>query len=243
MTESVDTESLNVHQTEYRSVEPWAVGGLILGLASPVAMLGGLVSLVAPLGIGVNLVAVARVKSDASRTGRAAALAGLALAVVFTVAPAMRWMTDSLLLENQPRAMADAWFDFLRQDQPQLAYRLTFNPDYRPPADDGLWLYYRTDDDARDQLRAFVNDPLVRCLLALGPRAQVRFYKTASVAAEGSLAGVQYLYTVTYSDKDGKKKTFFANLVIERQPTKNPELNPWRVKTCIGGLEPVKRSK
>jgi hypothetical protein len=243
MAESVEASSRHEHDTEYRSVEPWAVGGLILGLVSPLAMLGGLVTLVAPLGIGVNLAALVRLKSDASRTGRTAALVGLALAVAFSVAPLARWRTDHLLLANQPRAMADAWFEHLRHDEPQLAFRLTINPDYRPPADDGLWQYYRVDEEARNQLRAFVNEPLVRRLLALGTRAQVRFYKTGVVAAEGSLAGVEYMYTVTYADQDGKKTTFFATLVLDRNATKNPELNPWKVKTCFGGLDPAKRAR
>jgi hypothetical protein len=221
---------------EYRTVDPVTVIGLGLGLLSPLALIGGVMVLFAGFAAVVNLVALARLKQDTGRTGRAAALAGLALSVVFGVLPITRWASARALLADQPREMADAWFEYLRQDKPELAYRLRFHPDYRPPADDSLWLFYRNDDEAKAELKGFVADPLVRRLLALGQQAQVRFYKTDAIVTDGSTAGVQYTYTVTYPDGDGKK-TFFATLVLERRPIRNAKLSPWRVKGCFGGWD------
>src|SRR5262245_42070409 len=119
--------------------------------------------------------------------------------------------------------MADQWFEFLRQGHPERACRLLLLPDLRPPLDDGLWLYFRHDDDAQEQLQKFVFDPTVRTLLALGQRAQVRYYGIGSVVSDGKLGGVQYLYTVTYPDGE-TKKTFFVGLLLERSPTRKPDV-------------------
>jgi hypothetical protein len=240
MTESSSVDlpsSSSAEEMEYRAAEPWAVIGLLAGFLAPLALLGGLMTMVAVLAIVANLVALVRLKREPWRTGRAAAIVGLALAVLFTAAPIAQWATSYVLLSTQPREMADQWFELLRQGSPEKALRLRFAPDQRPPLDDGLWLHFRHDDDAKAELRAFVTDPVVRALLALGERAQVRFYKTHSVVSEGTLAGVQYVYTVTFPDVDGKK-TFFVSLILERKPTNDPRLNPWRVKTHFAGKSP-----
>jgi hypothetical protein len=87
----------------------------------------------------------------------------------------------------------------------------------------------------------FVRDPVVRTLLALGDRATVRLYEVRSAVSEGDLGGVHYIYTVTYPDKDGQKKTFFVSVLMERKPTPKSDLNPWRVKAYFAGREPANR--
>ncbi len=55
-------------QAEYRTVEPWAVGGVLLGLLSAVAMLGGILWLVAALGVVANLVALRAFDANVTAT-------------------------------------------------------------------------------------------------------------------------------------------------------------------------------
>ena len=229
-------------ERDYRSVEPWAVGGLLLGLLSPAAMLGSLALLLPALGLAANLVALARLRQDSNRSGRTAALAGLALSVIFGVAPMARVATSWLLLSRQAREVADQFFEYLREDSPEKALMLQFSPDLRQPPDELLWTYYRNDVEAKGLLKAFVERPVVRTLLELGPRAQVRFYKTKSVITEGTRGIVHYYYTVTYPDAGpqsaGGKKSFFVAVALERKPTRTPGLNPWRVADVQGGFDP-----
>jgi hypothetical protein len=171
------------------------------------------------------------------RLGRTVALVGVALSTLFIVMPVSRILSAQVLLARQARPVAEQFLEYLRQRSPQKAIMLNRAPDYRRPIDEGLWLFFRADDDARTELQRFVTRPPVRMLLALGERAQVRFYKTASVATEGDLAQVDYWYSVTFDD-DGRKKTFFIGLLLERKPTTNPDINPWRVKDFAGGIDP-----
>jgi len=91
----------------YRSIEPWAVGGVLLGLLSAVSLLSTMLWLVAAAGVVANLVALARIRRDAFRDGRGAALLGLGLSVVFAVAPVAYWATARWLLTRQARPVAD----------------------------------------------------------------------------------------------------------------------------------------
>ncbi|HEV3136494.1 MAG TPA: hypothetical protein VGZ26_01295, partial [Pirellulales bacterium] len=110
--------------------------------------------------------------------------------------------------------------------------------DYRQPMTEDLWIFYSRNSDANRDLLEFVQDPLVRTLLALGDRAQVRFYKTTRVDTSGSTALVHYWYTVTYPDPLGKK-TFFVRIMLERKPTERASVNPWSVKLFSGGFDPA----
>jgi hypothetical protein len=229
-------------EREYRAVEPWAVGGLLLGLLSPAALLGSLLLLVPPVGLLVNLVALARLSRDANRTGRPAALGGLALSVVFIVAPMAQMATSWVLLSRQARDVADQFLEYLREGSPEKAQILRFAPDQRQPLDELLWTYFRNNAEAKGNLIAFVANPTVRTILELGGRAQVRFYKTAGVATAGTRGVVTYYYTVTYPAAGPQrfrgKKTFLVAVVLERKPTRNPDINPWRVVDVDGGFDP-----
>ncbi len=236
MVESALTPSLdeaNDPLDEYRSVERWAVAGLLLGMLSSSAMLDSILWLLPPLGILINLIALGRIRRDASRVGRKAALAGLALSVTFAVAPVAQWASAYAILWRQGTPVADQWFEFLREGEPEKVLMLRFSPDMRQGLDEDLWLYFRSDKDARGELQGFVRNPTVRTLLALGPRAEARYYKTSAVATEGGRAIAEYIYTVTYSEKDGKKKTFLLSVLAERKPTKRPGLHPWRVLDVV----------
>jgi hypothetical protein len=225
-------------QRDYKVVERWAVGGLLLGILSPLTLIAPILWLVPLLGLVANAVALRRIKLDANLVGGKAALLGLALSIVFVIAPVSQYLTSFAMLSRQAQPIADQWFECLRQDSPEKALMLKMAPDYRPPMNEDLWLFYRHDGQANRDLRQFVEHPLVRTLLALGDRAQVRFYKTTAVGTTGSLAQVQRCYTVTYPDQGGKK-TFFVLMMLERKPTENASLNPWCVKGVSGGFDPT----
>jgi hypothetical protein len=224
----------------YRSIEPWAVGGVLLGLLSAVSLLDTMLWLVAAAGVGANLVALARIRRDAFRDGRGAALLGLGLSIVFVVAPVAQWATARWLLTRQARPVADHFLKFLTEDSPEKAMDLRLSPYRRMPLDDRLWSRFRQDKELQSELRSFVRDPTVRTLLALGPRADVRFYETAAVMTEGPRALVSLYYTVTIPDQsDPKQKTtFFLNVILERKSVEPLDVNPWRIMDFAGGFDP-----
>ncbi len=145
---------------EYRTVEPWAVGGVLLGLLSAVAMFGGVLWLVAAVGVVANLVALARIRRDRHRDGRPAALLGLALSITFAIAPVAQAASSKWLLSRQARPVAMLFLQFLSEDSPEKAIDLRFGPDQRMPLDDQLWANFRHNPEARDLLTKFVENPV-----------------------------------------------------------------------------------
>jgi hypothetical protein len=239
MVESAPLESLDpADDVEYQAVEPWAIIGLLLGLISPIALVAPVLWFVPILGLVAAAVALRNLRRD-RRPGRALALVGLVLSTIFIAAPVTRIFSAEWLLSRQARPVADQFMEYLRERSPEKALMLVFAPDQRRPIDDTLWLYVRSDDEVKGELRKFVDAPPIRMLLALGDEARVRFYRTGSVATSGKIAQVNYVYSVTFDDEDGKTKTYFVALRLERKPTAKPDINPWRVRDYGGGFDPT----
>lgn len=239
MVESAPIESHADADFEYQSVEPWAIVCLLLGLLSPLAMIAPVIWIVPLLGLVAGGVALARIRREQERSGRALALIGVALSMLFIIAPTARLASAFILLRNQPLPIVNKFFEYLREGHPEKAVTLGWTPDYRAGLGDDLWLFFRSDAEAKRDLRRFTSQPPVRLLLSLGKDAQVRHYSTTRLGVSGNVAQVEYWYAVTFVDDDEKKKTFFVRLLMERKPTADPDLYPWRVKDFDGGHGPL----
>src|ERR1700687_5105154 len=104
MVESTATDSFAPPadpQRDYKVVERWAVGGLLLGFFSPLTLIAPILWLVPLLGIVANAVALRRIKLDANLVGRNAALLGLALSIVLSIAPPAQYLTSCEMLSRQ----------------------------------------------------------------------------------------------------------------------------------------------
>ena len=235
---STTREQLDDGSLEYRAIEPWSIIALLLGLASPLALIDPLLSLVPALGLLAALVALARIGGDPLRPGRRMTLLGLGLSAFFVMVPIAHYASAHWLLARQARPLADQFLTFLRERSPEKAVLLEMVPDQRPPADNGLWTFFRNDPESQTQLREFLKKPPIRMLLALGDRADIQFYRVNGVAAGSSKALADYWYTITFTDEQDRKKTIVMGLLLERDPVRDESLNPWRVKdfTTVGNV-------
>lgn len=217
---------------EYRAVSGLAIVGLLLGLASPLAMWRLLLLGVPAAAIFVCLLALSRIRDSGGHLfGRRIAVLGLCLAIFFAAAAPARTATKSYLIAGQARPLADQFFKLLTTNEPRKALQLTKLPSSRQPFDAQLWDYYRTDADARQGLKKFVKMPLVRSLLALGDKAQVRFYENGVVKSiTHGLDTAALTYAVTF-DKAEQKTSFFVVIVLERKSQYKDGVPRWRVVT------------
>jgi hypothetical protein len=226
--------AVDAQLVEYRSVSVRAVFALLLGAFAWLAMLGPVLWIVPGLGIAVSAWALYAVaKSEGALVGRKAALAGLSLSLVFGAAAASARASEGWWLRREARPVAAHWFELLRDDQPQLAHQLTLPPGQRLADASALWSNYRDSEDSRQSLERFVGDPLVRALLALGAKAEVRYYATESHQRVGDEQRISQFYAITYPD-DGRRATFFARLVLQR----SLDGAAWQVVGYQGGVRP-----
>jgi len=221
----------------YRAVSGLALGGLLAGLASAVALVGPLGWGVSAGGVALNALALARIaRAGRGLIGRVAPLAGLVLSAFFAAAGVSRWWVGNRLLDHEARRFAAVWFDALRRGDFYKAQQLTLDPHVRWPPGEDPRDFYRGNPRRREQLQRYVLQPPVRALLALGSKAEVRFYETADQGQQDGRPWVQLTYAVSYDDPGDGRTSFFLGLLMDRLTAAGR--TDWRVLRVDGGVRP-----
>jgi hypothetical protein len=212
------TDSQDAEFAAYRALASQAVVGLLFGLLAPTALLAPAIWGVPAAGVFFSAWALRRIKSDPlALTGRKMAWAGLSLSLLLLVAAPSDWLVYRHIVRDEARQISSLWLRCVTHKEPQKAHQLTVPPRNRQPLDDSLWRYYRNNPHSRRKLEGYVQMPLVRTLLEMGSRADVRFYETAGQSQEDDADFVEQVYAVTYEEA-GEKKTFFV--VVQSMRTK-----------------------
>ena len=214
-------------------VSSLAVVALVLGVAGQLAFLNPVMWCLPVLALVTSLAAIWRIRQYwPELAGRSIAWTALGLAVFATVgAPTHVFVRDSFAAAEAQR-YARVFFEMLAKDEPQNAFQLTLESEVRQPLDDRLWEKYQTSSERAKALKEFVDEPAVRSLLALGDRAQVRFYETERHERRTAKELFMNLYSVTYTDDAGKPRSFFVRLALVRRVDTNGEIG-WYAR--IGG--------
>jgi len=231
------TDRQDAEFAAYRALTVQAVAGLIFGLLAPLALLAPVFWAMPALGVFFSGWALRRIKRDPTAlTGRKLAWAGLSLSLLFAAAAPADWLVYRRIVRDEARQFSALWFRYLTHDEPQKAHQLTVPPQSRQPLDDHLWAFYRNAPRSRQALEGYVKSPLVRTLLALGPRAVVRFYETAGQSHDDNNDLVELFYAVTY-EEEGETKSFFVAVQALRMKLADDSAG-WRIVQAGGGAKP-----
>jgi hypothetical protein len=223
---------------DYHAVSPAAVGSLVMGLLSPLALVGLLLWIIPAVGVGLAVLAFRAIRqSNGGLTGTGTAYAGLALCTIFAAAGPVQTAYTTHYLAQASRPMVEAWFDFLRHGEPQKALQLTVPPLQRRVLNDLLWDYYGSSKENREELENFVASPVPRLVLEYGEKCQVRFYEVGRVTTGPTNDMIELVYAVTYPGATGKR-TFFVYLTVDRRPLQTGEIS-WRIANYVGGYRPT----
>ncbi len=237
MTAFSDPQETDLEQ--YHALSSLAVIGLALGFVSPVALLTPALWFVPFAAMPVCVLALQRIAEEwPALVGRKAALVGLWLSVACGVAAPVDWNVYRWVIRSEGQQYSFAFFDLLRQNEPQKAQQFTNNPMSRRPFDEHLWDVYINDWNNYQDLKEFVGNPAVRTLLALGDKAEVRYYDTELQASTNEDQLLRQVYAVTFPGKSGKQ-TFFVRLALKRSPFLRSQESYWRVDRIDGGVQPV----
>jgi hypothetical protein len=222
----------------YRALVGQAVAGLLFGLLAPLAMLAAGFWAMPAFGVFFSIWALRRIRRDAAaRTGQRLAWTGLSLSLLFAAAAPTDWLVYRHAVRQEARQFSALWFRYLVHDEPQKALQLTVPPQSRQPIGEGLWAFYRSTPKARQTLEGYVKTPLVRALLALGPRADARFYESTDQAHDDNNDLVSMLYAVTYEGGEGEKQSFFVNVQALRTKLADGSAD-WRILQTTGPVKP-----
>jgi hypothetical protein len=231
------TDPQDTELAAYRALPGQAVLGLIFGLLAPLAMVDPLLWIMPALGAVMSWWALRRIRDNApAMAGRGMAWAGLTLSLLLLAAAPTDWLLYRGLIRREAQQFSALWFRYLLHDEPQKAHQLTTRPQFREALDARLWAVYRNSPELRGDLENYVKRPLVRTLLALGPRAQVRYYDTIGQSHEGGREFVEQAYAVTY-EEEGQRKSFFVVVRLARMKFVSGEAG-WRILQTEAGVRP-----
>lgn len=241
---AADAEEL----VSYRAVSPLAVVSLLLGLASAAALIHPLVWFLPPMAAGLaaySLWVVAARKGEL--VGRGAALAGLALAILFGVWAPARLFTRQARLYAEARERADEWFNLVRAGRLYEAYELHLSVEARQMGDSSLADYYgdlsqpiepskraSAQDfprpDPKSQFRDFFDAPLLRKLVIAGQRGELVFQKNESHDYRPDLSNdkLTLLYELRYS-QEGQAYSLPLEITLTRTFDEKARHANWHV--------------
>ena len=231
------TDAQDAEFAAYRALTAQAVVGLIFGLLAPLALLDWTLWAVPAIGVFFSGWALRRINRDPPGfTGRKLAWVGLSLSLLFAAAAPADALVYRRAVRAEARQFSDQWWRYVTHNEPQKANQLAVAPQARQPLDEHLWGYYRNNPHARQTLEGYVKQPLVRTLLALGPRAVVRFYTVANQVHENNDDVVELVYAVTY-EEEGEKKSFFVDIQTLRTKLADGSAG-WQILQTAGGVRP-----
>ena len=212
----------------YRAISPLAIAACILGVASALALVHPLFWFLPMATVAVSVFALRSIRRNSDAlVGRKAALAGLAAAAFFGV-----WAPTSLALQRvviprHARPFAEYWLELLRDGRVQEAHQWTVAADYRLPADVDLQAFYESDSDAKEDLKVFLDDEVLRVLIRAGRTATPRFVRTVNVDGNGKKSRATLDFEVTTDNQTAEP--IDIRMEIERTLADRDRAVQWRV--------------
>jgi hypothetical protein len=227
----------------YRPVSAAALTGFLLSLASVMVFVSLNYVFLPVLGLVVCSIALRRISVMQDRlVGRRLALVGLTLSLTFgLVAPAIA-VVQHFQVNADARRFAEEWFNAAAEGDSEFVSTLHMPLSLRRGSE--FDKVVKTQTQARQMVSGFLREPAVQVLLALGPRAQARFYWRESFdeSATGEIHAVD-IYAVTV-DEAGERTTFFVDVTMDRSKNAVDQSWGWTLRSATirntppPGIEP-----
>ncbi len=160
---------------DYRPISSLALVALLAGLASALAMVHPELWCLPIVGVVIAALALRNLAlAERPMVGRKAALAGLALSLLFGAAAPARFFSQQFWLASRADHLAQQWFAELGAGRIQAAYDLmlhTGGPSHPPPKSHDAALAAAA-EEIKTELQLFSERQPIAKLLALGAQAQ-----------------------------------------------------------------------
>jgi len=164
--------------------------------------------------------------SEGALSGTWLAYFGLCGGIVALVAITVFWSVYQYEVRREADQFFRLWFVALQQgDIPKAKeYQSVYTRRSRAANAEEWWKNQYQNKYAHRDVHQYVEDKLVRVLLALGNNATVSYYKTLSIDSGRESDEVVSVYAVTFPVELGRKETFFVKITGKRiYPTNSPD--------------------
>ncbi|PQO27164.1 DUF4190 domain-containing protein [Blastopirellula marina] len=201
---------------QYREVSRLAIGGMILGILSVMAVFTSVLWIVPVLAIVLCLVAYYQIGRSDLLTGQGMALAGMGLAAIWLGLSFTQAQVKQHALVTASREMASDWIDLILQKKIMEAHQFSMPPSARPPAKTALAAFYAENDMRKEDLEAFESRDMVHMINEWdgGPLEATYVRDYAASAYEGTYYVTQIF---RISDKENNKPLWDVKVAMKRQ--------------------------
>jgi len=147
-------------------------------------------------------------------TGKSLAYVGLCSAVVALVSVAVFWAAYQHSVRREADQFFRLWFAaVLEGDVPRAKeYQSLYSNRSKAATAEEWWQAQYEEKYAHRAIHLYVEDKLIRVLMALGDQAKVSYYKTERVVSERESDTVVSIYAVTFPGEFGRTETFFVRI-------------------------------
>ena len=168
-------------------------------------------------------------------TGTSLALFGLCCAIIALVSVACFWTAYQYGVRRESDQFFRLWFASVQQgDIPRAKeYQSLYSHRSKAANAEEWWKAQYQDKYAHRAIHQYVEEKLIRVLMALGDKAKVSYYKTLDVVSEPEADTVVSIYAVTYPAEYGNMETFFVRIAGKRMyPTQSQGFKAagWRLE-------------
>ena len=174
-------------------------------------------------------------RAEGTLTGTPLAYVGLCSAVVALVSIFLFWQTYQYGVRREADQFFRLWFAAVQQgDIPQAKeYQFFYMQRSNAANADEWWQAQYGEKHAHRAIHRFVENKLVRVLMALGEDAKVSYYKTLEYHSEPESDMISSIYAVTFPAESGETETFFVRIHGTRAYPANPDFKNagWRIES------------
>jgi len=188
------------------------------------------------IAILLGLVALWSIRNgEGTLTGTSLAYFGLCSGIVALVSVTIFWSAYQYGVRQEADQFFRLWFAaVLEGDIPRAKeYRSIYAHRSRAATAEEWWEEQYNDRFAHRAIHQYVEDRLIRVLMALGDGATVSYYKTVQVLSERESDTVISVYAVTFPAEFGRTETFFVRIAGRRVfPSGLPDFRTagWRLE-------------
>lgn len=152
--------------------------------------------------------------AEGALTGTAFAHFGLGSAVVALVSVVVFWSAYQYGVRREADQFFRLWFAAVQQgDIPQAKeYQKIYSHRAKASQAEEWWKAQYEEKFAHRGVHLYVEDKLIRILMAFGGQAKISYYKTLSIASERDFDEVVSIYAVTFPTESGGMETFFIRI-------------------------------
>lgn len=212
----------------YSSISPAAIVALLLGLLSFFAV-GNLLLLILPaLAMIAAIMALSSIaRSDGSISGRWAAVAGLALALLFASTAIVKATTRAWHVRTEGQKFADRWVELIKSGNVHQAHQWHLPPERRQNAGTSLAQFYHDSKPAQEEFNQFLQAAPLSSVVAAPREAKVHFVRVVEQLSVDNSDRVAVLYAL--DPVDGKGAPIQFVVVTERTTSENSPGGHWQV--------------